>query len=432
MKRIISYVPAILTRSISDIANQSVLQTELTPEEKAGTSYYPGGRTADNKGLPVFLTKVGQVDGARGHLYFRGIPIERIVETHDTFEAVTGLLLTGEPVDTQTLETLTNHMKDQDFLSPRIRKAIECAEGLDVMATLGVCVTLLKAEDDGKTGLSSSFVPAENFLKGLRLIAQLPYIIAYAHHQQDSPDVPFQMASPDQSIAEGFLTMLRGTPPTKTEVDVLNMCLILHAEHGGGNNSSATTRVVSSARTDIYQTMSAAIASLSGPLHGGASEATRNMVEYLESAMPDGSWEGKEDELRGKMANIIRGTEYPEGGKKLYGMGHAVYKVRDPRAAILEGYARQLAQGNEALQTSFEHYEMIDKQAASAFQEAKGKPNPMVANVDFWSNFIYHSLGIPPTLYTPMFAMARSAGWASHRLEAVSDKLFRPAALYVG
>jgi citrate synthase len=271
----------------------------------------------------------------------------------------------------------------------------------------------------------------ENVAKqSLNLLAKFPTIIAYAfnsfRHAHQKQTLSIRHPRKDLSTAENFLYMLKGDKYTKLEADLLDTCLCVHAEHGGGNNSTFTVRVTSSAGTDTYSSIGSGIASLKGIYHGGANHKVMEMMAHLKANIND--WQD-EKEIADYLEKILKKEVY-DGWGKIYGIGHAVYTKSDPRAVILKEKAAALAEEKGRFD-EFEFYRKVEKLAPAAFYQLKGRDKKILcANVDFYSGLIYSFIGIPQELYTPIFAMGRLPGWLSHRLEEVnmtSKRIIRPA-----
>ena len=270
----------------------------------------------------------------------------------------------------------------------------------------------------------------ENMLRqSIELIARFPVFIAHAYaakaHYFDGKSLVLHTPSKDLSTAENFLYMMRPDHQyTETEAKVLDLTLILHAEHGGGNNSAFTTHVVSSSGTDTYSAISAAIGSLKGPRHGGANAKVMGMIDDIKAHISSLT---NEAEITDYLAKIITRQAYDKTGL-VYGLGHAIYTVSDPRAVILEKAAETLAK-EKGREEEMELYRIIKRTAPKLFAEIKGHDKILSPNVDFFSGFVYSMLGIPRDVYTPMFAMARVAGWCAHRIEemTISSRIIRPA-----
>ena len=270
----------------------------------------------------------------------------------------------------------------------------------------------------------------ENMMRqGMELIARFPMILAHAYqakrHFYDKESLHIHFPKGNQSTAESILRTIRSDKKyTLEEAKLLDLCLVLHAEHGGGNNSAFACRVLSSSGTDTYAAISAALGSLKGPLHGGANAKVIAMFEDIRANVKD--WKD-EDEVKNYLKKMLR-KEAGDGSGKIYGMGHAVYTISDPRAVILKKNARSLAEAN-GKGDELNLMELVEKLAPAALKETKGGNKLICANVDLYSGFVYETLGIPQELYTPLFAAARIAGWIAHRMEEVTTnaRIMRPA-----
>jgi citrate synthase len=266
--------------------------------------------------------------------------------------------------------------------------------------------------------------------QSLNLISKFPVIASYVYfmfrHTYQRKSLIFRHPDSSLSTAENFLYLLKGEDHTQLEADILDLALVLHAEHGGGNNSSFTTRVISSAGTDTYSAISAGLGSLKGYLHGGANLQVEKMINDIKKNVKD--WTNKKEVLE-YLLKILRG-QAGDGSGKIYGIGHAIYTLSDPRAVLLKDKARELADSVGKL-NEYKLYETVEELAPEAFGKFKGEHAKVVsANVDFYSGFVYECIDIPKELYTPIFAMARMAGWCAHRLEEVtftSKRIIRPA-----
>ncbi len=270
-----------------------------------------------------------------------------------------------------------------------------------------------------------------NLLKqSLNLIAKFPVIAAYVYfgfrHTYQRKSLIFRHPDPSLSTAENFLYMLKGEDYTRLEADILDLALVLHAEHGGGNNSTFATRVISSAGTDTYSALSAGLGSLKGFLHGGANLQVEEMMKDIKKNVKD--WKDKKEVLE-YLRRILKG-EAGDGSGKIYGIGHAIYTLSDPRSILLKDKAKDLAE-SKGKSDEYQLYETIEELAPEAFASFKGGNSKVVsANVDFYSGFVYKCIDIPKELFTPIFAIARMAGWCAHRLEEVtfaSRRIIRPA-----
>ncbi len=402
-----------------------------------------GLRNADGTGVLAGLTAVGEVHGyvldegtkapIEGKLRYRGISIDDIVENCDRddrfgFEEVIFLLMFGELPTRDELASfsraLANNRKLPDnFAEDMILKA----PSSNIMNKLARSVLALYSYDSD--GNPDDISTANLLRQSFELIAQFPSLVAYAYaakkHYYDGTSLVLHNPNPELSIAENFFYMTRANHRyTKTEARALDRALMLHAEHGGGNNSAFAIRVLSSSNTDTYSAVAAAIGSLKGPKHGGANEKTLKQMVEIENNLKD--WED-EKEIYDYLCKIVR-KEAGDGSGLIYGIGHAIYTLSDPRAIILKESARELAE-EMGREKEFKLYETIERIAPQVFKDEKGIDFPMPANVDFYSGFIYQMLNIPEELYTPIFAMARIVGWCAHRIEEImtGGKIIRPA-----
>jgi citrate synthase len=400
-----------------------------------------GLRNADHTGVLVGLTKVGSVIGYEkidgklvaidGRLIYRGIDINDLVhgcqaEKRFGYDETVFLLLFGRLPGKEELEKFTEGMAELRFLPENFnRDMILTMKGKDIMNMLARSILALYTLDEHADDTS-----IENILRqSISLIAKFPTIAAYSYHAMqhliyyDTLTVRY----PDRmlSTAENFLYMLKGTEYTPLEAELLDLCLILHAEHGGGNNSTFTTRVVSSSGTDTYSAIVAAIGSLKGPLHGGANIAVVEMMADIKNHVKNWS---NEEELADYLRKILNKEAHDRSGK-IYGFGHAVYTVSDPRALLLKEKARLLSRekGREA---EMGLYEAIERIGPEIYYEFKATQDKLISpNVDFYSGFVYECLKIPKELYTPLFAISRISGWCAHRLEELISgrRIIRPA-----
>lgn len=401
-----------------------------------------GLRNPDGTGVLAGLTGIGEVHGyvldegnkspIEGSLRYRGISIEDIVkacmeEERYGFEEVIFLLIFGylpnnEELDRFIAELSTRRELPENFAEDMILKA----PSKNIMNKLARSVLALYSYD---TENPDSIEIEDLLSQSLNLIARFPTLIAYAFaakkHYFDKTSLVLHNPKPELSIAENFFYMIRANHKyTKLEADILDLCLMLHAEHGGGNNSAFTVRVLSSSNTDTYSTIAAAIGSLKGPKHGGANAKTLTQMKEIKANVKNWS-DG--DEILSYLEKILR-KEAGDGSGLIYGIGHAIYTLSDPRAVILKECARKLAEETGNME-EFELYRLIEEKAPEAFKNIKGITDPMPANVDFYSGFVYQMLNIPEELYTPLFAMSRIVGWCAHRIEEVmtGGKIIRPA-----
>ena len=310
------------------------------------------------------------------------------------------------------------------------RDVILKAPSKNMMNVLQRCVLTLYSYDDNPDDIS-----IENVLRQcMELIAQFPVIAAYGYqgykHYFHDMSLVIHNPKPGLSTAENFLRLIRSDKKyTELEAQVLDICLVIHAEHGGGNNSTFTTHVVSSTGTDTYSAVASSLGSLKGPKHGGANLKVQQMFDDLKSHVKN--WDD-EKELEEYLTGLLDKKGFDHSGL-IYGMGHAVYTNSDPRARILKGYAERLAQ-EKGRTKEFNLYKDVERISARLLAARRNGGKPISANVDFYSGFVYTMLGIPIELFTPIFAIARIAGWSAHRIEELvnAGKIIRPAYKYVG
>ena len=364
-----------------------------------------------------------------GKLYYRGYEISDLVnpilaEHRFGFEEIAFLLLSGRLPDREELQSFCEQITDNMPLDPKTILNIIELEGTNVMNILARSVLELYTFDSTPDDTSR-----DNLMRqSVELISKFPTIIAYAYnmlrHKTLGRSLHIRHSQEQLSIAENFLYMLKGSY-TKLEARTLDLLLILHAEHGGGNNSTFTVRVTSSTGTDTYSSIAAGIGSLKGPLHGGANIKVDNMVHHLKETITN--WED-EEEIRTYLRRMVAGEVYDKTGL-IYGIGHAVYTLSDPRAVLLKKLARDLAR-EKGRDREFAFMERLEKCAIETVYEIKGRKKTLCANVDFYSGFVYELIGLPPAIYTPLFAMARIVGWCAHRNEELNfegKRIIRPA-----
>ena len=399
-----------------------------------------GLRNEDGTGVLVGLTNVGNVVGYErnadgelipidGRLYYRGYEICDLVnatlnERRFGFEEIAFLLLSGRLPDREELTSFCELITGNMPLDPKTILNIIELEGTNVMNILARSVLELYTFDTTPDDTSR-----DNLMRqSVELISKIPTIIAYAYnmlrHKTLGRSLHIRHSQDKLSLAENFLYMLKGSY-TELEARTLDLMLILHAEHGGGNNSTFTVRVTSSTGTDTYSSIAAGIGSLKGPLHGGANIKVDNMVHHLKEVISN--WED-EDEVRTYLKRMVAGEIYDKSGL-IYGIGHAVYTLSDPRAVLLKKLARDLAR-EKGRDREFAFMELLERCAIETIYEVKGKKKTLCANVDFYSGFVYELIGLPPAIYTPLFAMARIVGWCAHRNEELNfegKRIIRPA-----
>lgn len=400
-----------------------------------------GLRKKDFTGVLVGLTHIGEVVGyekegdkivpAHGKLLYRGAEINNLVKGSQTdnrpgFDEVVFLLLFGKLPGKTELEKFSSHLAELRSLPENFNEdMILKLKGKDIMNMLARCVLALYTLDENANDISTLNILNQS----VNLIAKFPTITVYSYqalrHIYKHKHLVIRHPKGDLHTAENFLYMLKGNKMyTPLQAELLDLALVLHAEHGGGNNSSFSMRVVSSSGTDTYSAIAAALGSLKGPLHGGANLKVSDMMDEIKENVKD--WKD-EQEVSDYLSKILRKETFDKSGK-IFGFGHAVYTLSDPRAVLLKEKARTLAK-EEGRSDEFELYELIEKLVPKVFSGFKGNSKNLCANVDFYSGFVYDCLKIPKELYTPIFAMARISGWCAHRIEEIisSRRIMRPA-----
>lgn len=404
-----------------------------------------GLRDSTGKGVLTGLTEISDVIGfeyvngvkepTEGKLYYQGYNVSTIVgkglEKRYAFEEAAYLLLFGNLPTEEQLRDFEEILSSLQELSAQfVRDVIMKAPSANLMNGLQKSVLTLYSYDADPDDISVSNVLRQS----LQLIAKLPLISVYNYHAyrhfEFLEPLLIRPAKPEYSTAENILHMLRSDGQfTQLEARVLDAALVLHAEHGGGNNSTFTNHVVTSSGTDTYSAVAASIASLKGPRHGGANLKVQQMMRDLKEHCPDPE---SEDSVREYLQKILKKEAF-DGLGLIYGMGHAVYTLSDPREVILKGYAQMLAKA-KGMEEEFALYERVEKIGKELLEKRSHVMKPICANVDFYSGLTYTMLGIPEELFTPLFAISRISGWSAHRLEELVNKgkIIRPAYKYVG
>ena len=399
-----------------------------------------GLRDVNGKGVLAGLTNISDVCAKKivngeevpceGNLYYRGYNIKDLVRGfleagHFGFEEVAYLLLFGELPNAKQLAEFHEMLVERRTLPPTfVRDVIMKAPSRDMMNSLSRSILNLYSYDDKAYDTS---IP--NVLRQcLNLISQFPMLMVYGYHAYNyrmGDDLYIYAPEPDKSVAENILMMLREDRQyTDLEAKLLDMALVLHMDHGGGNNSTFTTHVVTSSGTDTYSTVAAAMASLKGPKHGGANIKVTQMFADMKKEVKD--WDD-DDEVRAYLEGLLNKERFDKKGL-IYGMGHAIYSVSDPRADIFKSFVEKLAV-EKGCQKEYNLYAKVEKMAPEIIAQKRKMYKGVNANVDFYSGLVYSMLGIPEQLYTPIFATARIVGWSAHRLEELKnvDKIIRPA-----
>jgi citrate synthase len=370
-----------------------------------------------------------------GKLYYRGIRIQDLVDgfiSRDRFgfEEIVYLLLTGELPDEAQLDEFHEIMSEYQILPEKFKSGIIMKMPSDnIMSMMEKCVLSLHAVDPNPDDTS-----IENVMRqSLELIARFPAMAVYSYQAslyfRQGESMVYHRPDPTKTIAENFLIMLRPDGQyTQLEARLLDLALVLHAEHGGGNNSAFTVHVVTSSGTDTYSAIAAALGSLKGPKHGGANLKVMEMFDDLKKNVPD--W--KDEAVLTEYLRKLLDKEGFDRSGLIYGMGHAVYSVSDPRAEILKSYAEKLSI-EKGCHDEFQLYADVERIAKELITAKRKIYKGVCANIDLYSGFVYKMLGIPTDLYTPLFAIARIAGWSAHRIEELinSAKIIRPAYLAI-
>jgi len=402
-----------------------------------------GLRDDQGKGVVAGLTTIstvypekmvdGQVVAGCGELRYRGISIDDLVEgfvSEDRFgfEEVAYLLLFGElPNQEELAEFQALIASNRTLPTNFVRDVIMKAPSADVMNSLSRSVLTLASYDEASDDISLENVLSQSIM----LISVFPLLAIYAYHAYNhynkEESMYIHLPEENLSTSEALLQMLRPDRSyTKQEAQTLDMALVLHMEHGGGNNSTFTTRVVTSSGTDTYSTIAAALGSLKGPKHGGANIKVTQMMTDLKAQLTDYSDEAAVAQY---LEDLLDKKAFDQKGL-IYGMGHAIYSDNDPRAAIFKRYVSKLAEekGEEAWK-EYQLYTLVERLAPEIIANKRKMFKGVSANIDFFSGFVYNLLGLPPEIYTPIFAIARIVGWSAHRMEELvnAQKIIRPA-----
>ena len=399
-----------------------------------------GLRDKDGNGVVAGITNISRIDAfemrdgvktpCEGKLWYRGYNVYDLIRglrgKRYGFEEIAYLLLLGDLPTRDQLNTFTDCLtKCRDLPSNFVRDVIMKAPSKDLMNSLTRSVLTLASYDDS-VGDNSLQTQMEQCIK---LISVFPMLAVYGYHAYNyylnDGSMYIHRPQPELSTAENLLQMLRPDQQyTPLEAHVLDIALLLHMEHGGGNNSTFTTRVVTSSGADTYSVMAAALSSLKGPKHGGANIKVMEMMEDIRAHVKDPA---DEDEIRAYLGKIVDKEAFDCKGL-IYGMGHAVYSLSDPRAVVFKSFVQQLAMA-KGRKEDFDFYNSIERLAPQIIAEKRHIYKGVSTNVDFYSGFVYNMLGIPVELYTPIFAIARVVGWSAHRMEELVnvDKIIRPA-----
>ena len=417
--------------------------SEMCIRDRLYTKYQVnrGLRDLNGKGVLTGLTEIseiqssmevdGQTVSCEGKLFYRGVNVEDIVagflkEKRFGFEETVYLLLFGDLPTKEQLDEFTQLLARYRSLPPSfVRDVILKAPSSDMMNTLARSVLTLYSYDNNANDIS-----IDNVLRQcLQLIASFPLLSVYGYHAynyyHNGESLFIHNPLPELSTAENILRILRpDSSYTELEAKILDLALVLHAEHGGGNNSTFTTHVVSSSGTDTYSTVAASLGSLKGPKHGGANIKVVQMFEDMKRNIAN--WKN-EDEVAVYLKKLLHKEAFDCAGL-IYGMGHAVYSLSDPRANIFKGFVERLSE-EKGRTDEYELYSTVAKLAPQIIAEERKIYKGVSANIDFYSGFVYSMLDLPMELYTPIFAISRIAGWSAHRIEELinAGKIIRPA-----
>lgn len=430
------------TPQIEELAEICRANNNIEPELFPKYNVKRGLRDEKGQGVLTGLTEIAEVKGytideyelipCPGQLFYRGYNVEELTkgffsEHRFGFEEITYLLMFGQLPNQEQITNFSALLgRYRELPTNFVRDVILKAPSKDMMNTLMRSILTLYAYDDNPDDTS-----VENVLRQcLQITSVTPLLAVYGYHAYEhynhGKSLVIHQPKPELSMAETIFQMLREDGKyTKLEARILDLCLVLHADHGGGNNSAFTTRVVTSTMTDTYSSMAAALASLKGPRHGGANIKVVTMMEYLMDNIKD--WDD-DDEITEWILKLLNRECFDNEGL-VYGVGHAVYSVSDPRAKILKIFTERLAKV-KGCEEQFKFYSKFEELAPEVIMSRRKRSrDKMCVNVDFYSGFVYKMLGLPVELFTPIFAIARMAGWSAHRLEEIvtGSKIIRPA-----
>ncbi len=435
-----------ITPKIRNYAELCKSDCKIDPELYIKHKVNRGLRDLNGKGVLTGLTEISEIVSKKivngeelpceGKLYYRGYDVEKLVagfinDNRFGFEEITYLLLFGHLPTKDELKEFNNELiKYRSLPDSFVRDIIMKAPSTDMMNSLARSVLTMYSYDTNPNDTS-----VENVLRQcLQLIATFPQLAVYSYHSYNyylkgHQSFFIHQPDPNLSTAENILHMLRiDSKYTELEARILDLALVLHAEHGGGNNSTFTTHVVSSSGTDTYSAIAAALGSLKGPKHGGANIKVCAMFNDIKENVKD--W-NDEQEISAYLTKILHKEAFDKAGL-IYGIGHAVYSTSDPRANVFKGYVEKLSI-EKGLDKEYQLYSNVERLAPEIIAKERKMYKGVSANVDFYSGFVYDMLGLPHELYTPIFAIARISGWSAHRLEEIINggKIIRPAYMAV-
>ncbi|MFH1532155.1 MAG: citrate synthase [Pseudomonadota bacterium] len=426
---------------VLELGERARRNNQLQPGSFSRFGVKHGLRNEDGSGVLVGLTTIAGVFGyemrqtlipTEGRLYYRGIDLNDIIRRYDAttrfaFEEVVYLLLFGEFPRPEELSRFTGALAELRAL-PRnfVRDVLQAFPTPNIMNGLARSILTLYSADPDPERLAMD----NQVRQAMEVVARMPTLVAYAYHVMETTrrgkGLILLEPDPELSSAENFLRLLRpGGTYTETEARTLDRCLVLHADHGGGNNSTFTARVVTSTMSDIYSAIAASIGSLKGPLHGGQNARIVELMDDLKEEVPaPRSLEG----IRTYLFRLLQGEAF-DGHGRVYGMGHAVYTLSDPRSILLKRYAEELAREKESLD-EFDLWATVEEETQTVLRELKRDDHLLIcANIDFYAAFVYKLLDLPREVFTPLFAIGRAPGWCAHRLEMMSNpmKVMRPS-----
>ncbi|HIR87979.1 MAG TPA: citrate/2-methylcitrate synthase [Candidatus Fimimorpha faecalis] len=430
-----------ITPEVQKLTNLCIENGQIDPSLYAKYDVKRGLRDISGKGVLAGLTEIADVkaynmvDGkmipCKGELYYRGYNVEDIVrgfspDKNFGFEEITYLLMFGKLPNQKELDEFIETIGQYRTLPPSfVRDVIMKSPSKDIMNALARGVLMLYSYDERPDDVSIANVVRQC----LQLVAQFPLLAVYSYqayqHYHKGMSLIIHTPDPKLSTAENILHLLRpDSSYTELEAKILDIALVLHAEHGGGNNSTFTTHVVSSSGTDTYSAIVASLGSLKGPKHGGANIKVTQMFDDLKQHVSD--WED-EDALKQYLRALLHKEAFDKAGL-IYGMGHAVYSISDPRAQIFKRFVQRLSV-EKGCEKEYELFNRVERLSSDLIKEERKIYKGVSANVDFYSGFVYRMLGLPMELFTPIFAIARISGWSAHRIEELINegKIIRPA-----
>ncbi len=434
-----------ITPYIAQLAQASTERNHIAPAMYEDHKVYRGLRDRQGRGVVTGLTEVSTVNAKKlgpdgelhpcpGELFFRGYNVKDLVagfqrDNRFGFEEAVYLLLFSElPDEGELLRFRRELAQCRSLPTSFVRDMILKAPGRDMMNILSRCVLALYAYDENPDDISVANVLRQS----LQLISIFPMLAVYSYqsyqHYYNDKSLFIHLPRPDYSTAENLLHLLREDSQfTPLEAKILDLALVLHAEHGGGNNSTFTTHVVTSSGTDTYSSVAAALGSLKGPRHGGANIKVVRMFDDMKASIDVTD----DDQIRDYLGRLLDKKAFDHAGL-IYGMGHAVYSLSDPRSEVLKECAKQLAE-EKGLQEEYALYEKVAEMAPELIGKKRQMFKGVAPNVDFYSGLIYRMLDLPCELFTPLFAVARIAGWSAHRIEEIQNagKIIRPAYISV-